>query len=320
MRMTPRLLQSTARWTADAVAARRQLKTYFGAAHTNVELLCTENNSIGESTGKQTTSLVNALYLADSFGQIVQTEFNSFLWWNLRNIQDHNANNSPTLYGWRQYGDHGIMCGNDTRYPTFYTFKLLKYFARGGDRIVRATSDNKLLSAYAARRADGTLALLVINKSPGATLKADISIAGFQPESGATIYSYGIPQDEAARTGTGSPDIAQTAFSRRGGGIPPQFAPYSATVMVTRAGARQIDRFPSDYRAQDRIRQGLRFHGKSTRSLCRSVYTPSGPVSDGRAWDAAQCFQAKGLTHTSPGQRPGSSSNRYSVAGQRPAS
>ena len=208
------------------------LKTYFGAAHTNVEVLCTENNSIGERTGKQTTSLVNALYLADSFGQIVQTEMNSFLWWNLRNGQDHNANNSPKLYGWRQYGDHGIMCANDTRYPTFYTYKLLRCFVREGDRIVRATSDNKLLSACAARRADGSLALLVINKSPSATLKAGISLAGFQPEPGEVIYSYGIPQDEAARTGTRPQDIAQTAFSGAAGNFTRVFAPYSANVMV----------------------------------------------------------------------------------------
>jgi hypothetical protein len=226
------LLQSTAQWTADAAALRRQLKTYFGTANTNVELLCTENNSIGEKTGKQTTSLVNGLYLADSFGQIAQTEFNSLLWYNLRNYQETNNNNRPALYGWRQYGDFGIMSGNDTRYPTFYTFKLLKYFARGGDRIVRATSDHKLLSVYAARRADGTLSLLVINKSPGAALKADFSIAGFQPESGAITYSYGIPQDEAARTGTGSPDIAQASFTGAAAEFPCNFSPYSATAIV----------------------------------------------------------------------------------------
>jgi alpha-N-arabinofuranosidase len=226
------LLQSSAQWITDAAAVRRQLKTYFGAANTDVELLCTENNSLGEKMGKQATSLVNALYLADSFGQIAQTEFNSWLWYNLRNSQETNNNNRPTLYGWRPYGDFGIMSGNDTRYPTFYTFKLLKYFARAGDRIVRATSDNKLLSAYAARRADGTMSLLVINKSPGATLKAALSIAGFQPESGATIYSYGIPQDEAARTGAGSQDIAQTASSGAAAEFSREFPPYSATVIV----------------------------------------------------------------------------------------
>src|ERR1019366_2831946 len=227
-----RLLQSTTWWTAEAAALRRQLRTYFGPANTNVEVLCTENNSMSQNTGKQTTSLVNGLYLADSFGQIAQIEINSFLWWDLRNGQDRKSNNSQALYGWRPYGDHGIMCGHGTRYPTFYTFKLLKYFARGGDRIVRATSNNKLLSAYAARRADGTLALLVINKSPDATLKADILIAGFQPESGAITYSYGIPQDEAARTGIGSSDIAQASFTVAAAEFPRTFPPYSATVVV----------------------------------------------------------------------------------------
>jgi alpha-L-arabinofuranosidase len=227
-----RLLQSTTRWATDAAAVRRQLATYFGAANTNVEVLCTENNSMSQNTGKQTTSLVNGLYLADSFGQIAQTEFNSFLWWDFRNSQDRNSNNSPALYGWRQYGDHGIMSGNDTRYPTFYTFKLLKYFARGGDQIVRASSDHKLLSVYAARRADGTLALLVINKSPSAALKADLSIAGFEPEPAATMYSYGIPQDEAARAGTGSADIAQIAFRGAAAEFSREFPAYSANVIV----------------------------------------------------------------------------------------
>jgi len=226
------LLQSTAQWTADAEGLRRLLKTYFGHANTNVEVLCTENNSIGERTGKQTTSLVNALYLADSFGQIVQTEFNSFLWWNLRNGQDHNANNSPSLYGWRQYGDHGIMCGNDIRYPAFYTFKLLKYFAGGGDKIVRATSDNKLLSIYAARRADGTLTMLLINKSPRTPMKAVVSTAGFEAGSTAAVYSYGVPQDEAARTGIGATDIAQTTFAAAAAGFSRGIPPYSATVVV----------------------------------------------------------------------------------------
>jgi hypothetical protein len=56
--------------------------------------------------------------------------------------------------------------------------------------------------------------------------------AGFQPESDARIYSYGIPQDEAARTGTGSPDIAQTAFKGAAVEFPCTFEPYSATLTV----------------------------------------------------------------------------------------
>jgi len=227
-----KLLQSATKWAALAAPLRQHLKNYFGDAHTNVEMLCTENNSVPQNTGKQTTSLVNGLYLADSFGQIAQTEFNSFIWWNLRNAQDRKNNNNPSLYGWRQYGDHGIMSGNDVRYPTFRVFKLLKYFARGGDKIVLATSDNKFLSVYAARRVDKTLAVLVINKSPQTVMNASVSIASFQPQSEATIYSYGIPQDEAARTGVDSEEIARLTFSSASREFACTFQPYSATVML----------------------------------------------------------------------------------------
>jgi hypothetical protein len=234
------LLQSTVKWTADAADLRRQLKDYLGDGNTNVELICTENNSISEKPGKQTTSLVNALYLADSFGQIMQTEFNSLVWWDLRNGQDEKNNDSPALYGWREYGDYGLLSGATNYYPSFYAMKLLKYFARGGDRILRASSDNRLLSVYAARRAEGTMSLLVINKSPEAALKADFSIAGFQPKSSATICSYGIPQDEAARTGTGSPDIAQVNFTGAAAEFSCRFMPYSATVIsLSPVGAKQ---------------------------------------------------------------------------------
>ena len=99
-------------------------------------------------------------------------------------------------------------------------------FATDGDMVVRATSDYPLLATYAVKRANGTLTLLVINKSASANL------SGYVPYGKAAIYTYGIPQDEAARTGDGSPDIAQSIFSGAAAGFSATFAPFSATVMV----------------------------------------------------------------------------------------
>ena len=48
----------------------------------------------------------------------------------------------------------------------------------------------------------------MINKSPSTALSANISSDGIHPAATATVYSYGIPQDTAAETGSGSPDIA----------------------------------------------------------------------------------------------------------------
>ena len=51
---------------------------------TNVELVCTENNSDVANPGKQSVSLVNGLYKADSLGQLMQTEFNGLFWHDFR--------------------------------------------------------------------------------------------------------------------------------------------------------------------------------------------------------------------------------------------
>ncbi len=59
---------------------------------------------------------------------------------------------------------------------------------------------------------------------------------GFRPESTAQRYSYGIPQDGAARTGNGSQGIAETAFSGAAPEFICSFGPYSATVMVLSQG------------------------------------------------------------------------------------
>lgn len=225
------LLQSARTWPNDAADLRQQLNDYLGATNAaKVEIVCTENNSVYSNPGKQTTSLVNGLFLADSTGNLLQTEFKGMIWWDLRNGQETGNNNDPSLYGWRQYGDYGIMSGSNDLYPTYYVMKLLSRFARGGDSIVSASSDYNLLSVYAAKRANGTLTALVINKSPSLTLNGKFAISGFTPQSAATLYSYGIPQDNAAKTGTGSPDVAQTTFNGASTSFTTSFAPYSVTV------------------------------------------------------------------------------------------
>src|SRR6185312_13260327 len=107
----PLLLQGTSGWAADAADLRQQITDYFGPGGTNIELLCTENNSNAGSQGKQSVSLVNGLYYADSLAQLMKTEFNSLCWWDLRNGADYSGNMAPTLYGWRMYGDIGMING-----------------------------------------------------------------------------------------------------------------------------------------------------------------------------------------------------------------
>ena len=227
-----RLLQAAKTWAADAANLRQQLTDYLGAAGAGVELVATENNSVYNKPGKQTTSLVNGLFLADSVGQLLQTEFNALVWWDLRNGQETSNNNSAALYGWRNYGDYGILSGSSEPYPTYYAMKLLTNFARGGDTIVRATSSSDLLGVYAAKRLDGTLSLLVINKDPANTLNASLTLTGYNPPARAQVCAYGIPQDNAAKLGgSGSVDVATGSMAIAGSTFTASFAPYTAAVI-----------------------------------------------------------------------------------------
>src|SRR5262249_28770074 len=67
-------------WSATAAVLRWEISDYFGSGGVNIELVCTENNSVASNPGKQTTSLVNGLFLADSQGATMQTEYKGLFW------------------------------------------------------------------------------------------------------------------------------------------------------------------------------------------------------------------------------------------------
>jgi hypothetical protein len=96
---------------------------------------------------------------------------------------------------------------------------------------VPASSDYNLLTPYAALRADGSLTVLVINKAPATAFNANITLNGYSPNGTLSAYSYGIPQDEAARTGVGSADIALNSYSGASSAFSFTFPAYSATVL-----------------------------------------------------------------------------------------
>jgi alpha-L-arabinofuranosidase len=228
------LLQCATQWAVDAADLRQQLTDYFSPAGANVELLCTENNNDAGAQGKQSTSLVNGVFFADSLGQLMQTELNALIWWDLRNGTDTNGCFDDTLYGWRPYGDLGMINALTTRHPVFYAAKLMHYFAQPGDAILSASSDYLLLSAYAARRASGAVSLLVLNKDTATNFQAQVSLNNFAPDAAATVLSYGIPQDEATRTNgpAAAQDIATNTFPGAAASFSYDFPPLSLTLFT----------------------------------------------------------------------------------------
>jgi hypothetical protein len=92
---------------------------------------------------------------------------------------------------------------------------MVSTFARPGDQFIRAASDQALVSAHAARRPNGDLAVLLVNKDPDNSYPVTINYAGFTPSAAApTVYSY---------VNGGTSIIA---------GSPSTLAPYSLSVLV----------------------------------------------------------------------------------------
>jgi hypothetical protein len=228
------LLQWSKRLPEDAADMRQLLNDYIGAASTNTELAITETGP--SSSDQSTTSLVGGLFLADNTGRCLQSEFSTRLWWAFRNGGSAVAPNT-NIYGWRNFQDYGTVPRTDStaltnRYPTYYATKLLQYFARGGDQLLQTTNDPSLLETYAVKRASGALALLVINKSSSLTCTGSFNFTGFTADTNVTMWSYGIPQDEAARTGIGSADLAVTNLPvTNPTNFSLAFAPYSMSVL-----------------------------------------------------------------------------------------
>ena len=123
-------------WASAAADLRQQITDYIGTGGGSIELCVTENNSDAGAMGRQSTSLVNALYLADSTSALMKTEFRSYIWWDLHNGYQTDGNFDPTIYGWRPNGDYGILNSANSPYPTFYAEKLLENFARPGDSVL----------------------------------------------------------------------------------------------------------------------------------------------------------------------------------------
>jgi hypothetical protein len=193
---------------------RKLLTTYGGSNAANIQIFVTEMNSVSSGVGKQTVSLVNALFVADGMMTWLENGVTNVDVWSLYNGPNTTGNNSSSLYGTATYGDYGILSSGgspepavDTPVPTYYGLQMLTALGKSGDTMVASSSSNSLLSVHAVKQAGGNLALLLINKDPSNTDTASVSIAGYTPAATGTAYSYGKSSTvitSATQTGLGS--------------------------------------------------------------------------------------------------------------------
>lgn len=190
---------------------RSQIAQYRGPSAKDVEILVTETNSVSYNPGKQTTSLVNALFLADSVTTWLENGVTSVDWWAVHN-SPFAGNADASLYGAFDFGDYGLLSrgltvGNGaveptagTPFPAYYGLQVLGRLTERGEALVATTSSVSLVSAHAVRTADGHVNVLLVNKDPASAYAITISVKGAPLVGLANVFSYGPSDTEVDRS------------------------------------------------------------------------------------------------------------------------
>lgn len=235
-------LRSSDELAAAVASARQLLVDYLGPAGATVPIVIGETNSVGGiEPGVQTTGIVNGLYLVDALLKSVGAGAHTFGWWNLRNGATTAGNNNATLFPYQGIGagNFGLINGGGA-YPAFYALKLLKQFARPGDRLIRVAplsgyappgqnDEGILFPTHASLSADGRmLRVLILSRTAPARLPwesypqyANIRLRNFTPvRSRVSTWSGGEvsigPWWPFRKPGMGDLDVAYLNIGRYG--------------------------------------------------------------------------------------------------------
>ncbi len=231
------LLADTAQIPTMMSTLRSEFSQYAGKS--SIPVMLTETNSVSSNPGKQTVSQVNALYLLQDYTTWIENGAANVDWWQLHNGMVTSGDNGSSLYGTQNYGDYGVLsdatCGTvngsqvceppaDTPYPAYYGLELEGQFMRPGDTLVSASSSASLVQSYAAKAADGSLRVLLVNDDPSNTYNVSLSYNGFIPSSAAPSVATLAPP------GTG---ITTASQGTAGGQV---LAPYTAELITLQPG------------------------------------------------------------------------------------
>ena len=203
---------------------RQQIAAYAGANTQRIGISLTET-SVG--VGPNTTT--GALYLADIYSGLLANGVFTVQWWNVHN----GMGEVKTVEGEIDYNDFGILssgqCLSDnsvcqpphnTPFAPYYGLSLINTFVRPGDQFIRTATNQPLVGAYAARRSNGDVAILLINKDPNNSYPISISYNGFTPAGSApSVYTY-------------TKGATSVSSSNAGSATSQTLAPYSLTAVI----------------------------------------------------------------------------------------
>ena len=227
-------LQQVQRLPADLAQLRQEINQYAGpnAPHIGIAVTETENTY-------QPDTQPGALFNADVYFTALENGAFTVDYWDTRNGMG-TVSTAPD--GSTDYGDGGLLssgqCNSsdvcepplNTPFPSYHAIQMLSKVAQPGDMLVKAGSDNPLVSVHAARNANGDLSVELVNEDPINAHAVNLNYDGWAPSSATpTVYTYG---DEATSITTAQQGTASTQV------IPP----YSiVTLTLTPSATNPVD-------------------------------------------------------------------------------
>ncbi len=189
----------------DMVASlKSELAQYCGSHAPDIQIMVTETNSVSYNPGKQTTSLVNALYLADAVSTWLENGVANVDWWAIHN-SPFDGNVDPSLYGDYEFGDYGILSRGltsangvaeppaETPFPAYFGLQMLAKLGHdAGSELLDTTSSTPLVAAHAVKQGDGCVHTLLVNKDPSAPHTVSVALKGSSTHGLASVYSFGV--------------------------------------------------------------------------------------------------------------------------------
>lgn len=221
------LPQST--WSAMMADVEAAFDTHAGGRRVPVAI--TEHNMFafeGLDSGDWMSRAVNALYVADSLGQMMENGFDMANQWDIAHgLEPDNA-------------AYGMMKGNAPypRSPQYYAFPLWSRFGNWFLPVSSSLPADTTLSVYAGKVGSGTYSLLAINKT-GNPVSADITWNGVQAFTNGTVDVMQAPSLNATSVtyngqSNPSPNLANVPslpLANLGNPLNYTFPPYSITLI-----------------------------------------------------------------------------------------
>ncbi|HJS89927.1 MAG TPA: hypothetical protein VJ738_08200 [Steroidobacteraceae bacterium] len=174
-------------------------------------LMLGEFNSVAYSPGKQSMSIVNALYTGLAYGEVLNENLAVATWWfgaGGTQLCRH-INLSSDLYGWQNYGGYDLVAANASSawngcrsgpvvpegalFPSGDAFSMVSRFAQPGARMLAVTVSPDLadIRAYADALSPHGYGIMLFNLNESASRKITLAIANSpQASYSATTLTY----------------------------------------------------------------------------------------------------------------------------------